>query len=87
MVRAVVRDQTGAISVLFDQQVMMYALPSENRLGCAELELLDDGDIVEVKGTVKWSVWDACYLVAISVRVLTKALRPPPADVLDPSTN
>ena len=74
-----VQDQTGRLQLFLRRNLVQPTDPSDGRLGYAETNLLDLGDIVEATGKVVRTERGEISVLVESLRLLTKAMRPPPA--------
>ena len=73
-----VQDQTGRIQLFLRRQLVQPTDPAAGRLGYAETNLLDLGDIVEAAGKVVKTERGEISVLVESLRLLTKAIRPLP---------
>jgi len=73
-----VQDQTGRIQLFLRRQVVQPTDAAAGRLGYAETNLLDLGDVVEATGKVVKTERGEISVLVESLRLLTKAIRPLP---------
>lgn len=71
-------DQSGKIQVLIREDWLEPTDVSKGHLGFTDLDLLDIGDIIEVKGEINKSKTGEISVFAKTVRILTKSIRPLP---------
>ncbi|MEI7539186.1 MAG: amino acid--tRNA ligase-related protein [Candidatus Saccharibacteria bacterium] len=82
----VIRDFSGKIQLVLYADVVLPLDASNNRIGIAELPLLDTGDFIEATGKVVKSKTNETSVEVTDLRILTKSLRPMPS-VIDGFTN
>jgi len=75
----VVKDASGQVQLYVNEAAVAPRDTSQNRLGIADLPLLDTGDFIEATGTVDKSKTGEVSVFVTSMRLLTKALRPMPS--------
>lgn len=73
-----VQDQTGRIQLYLRKDDLKPTGSAEGNLGFADLNLLDIGDFVEATGTVTKTKRGEISVLAHTLRLLTKSLRPLP---------
>ncbi len=73
-----VQDQTGRLQLFLRRNLVQPTDPSDGRLGYAETNLLDLGDIIEATGKVVRTERREISVLVESLRLLTKAIRPLP---------
>ncbi len=72
------QDQTGRIQLYLRRDALRATDPAAGTLGYAELHLWDVGDLVEATGTVTRTERGEISILAETVRILAKSLRPLP---------
>ena len=77
----VLRDFSGQIQLFVKSDMISEADPAQNILGISELPLLDTGDFIEATGKVIKSQTGEISVEVVTMRLLTKALRPMPAAI------
>ncbi len=82
----VIRDYSGQVQLFFQSDIVSKLDASSNQIGIAELPLLDTGDFIEATGKVIKSKTDEISIEVVSLRLLTKSLRPMPS-AIDGFTN
>ena len=75
----VIKDFSGSIQLYLNEAEVAARDAAQNRLGVADLPLLDTGDFVEATGTVEKSKTGEISIFTEELRLLTKALRPMPS--------
>lgn len=75
----VVRDFSGSIQLYLNAADVAERDAGQNRLGVADLPLLDTGDFIEATGTIDKSKTGEISLFTQNFRLLGKALRPMPS--------
>jgi len=73
-----VQDQTGKLQLFLRRNLVLPTDAAEGRLGYAESNLLDLGDIIEATGKVIRTERGEISVLVESLRLLTKSLRPLP---------
>ncbi|MBL8217477.1 MAG: lysine--tRNA ligase [Bryobacterales bacterium] len=73
-----IQDQTGEIQIVLRRQTLEPTDPGTNKIGYDVLRLLDLGDFIEIKGTVAKTQRGEISVMADSLRMLAKSLRPLP---------
>jgi lysyl-tRNA synthetase class 2 len=73
-----IQDQTGKLQLFLRRNLVQPTDTADGRLGYAETNLLDLGDIIEATGQVKRTERGEISIFVESLRVLTKAIRPLP---------
>ncbi len=73
-----VQDQTGKLQLFLRRNLVQPTDAAENRLGYAETNLLDIGDIIEGTGKVVRTERGEISILVETLRLLTKAVRPLP---------
>lgn len=73
-----VQDQTGKLQLFLRRNLVQPTDAAEGRLGYAETNLLDLGDIIEATGKVVRTERGEISILVESLRLLTKAIRPLP---------
>jgi lysyl-tRNA synthetase class 2 len=73
-----VQDQTGRLQLFLRRNLVLPTEPASGRLGYAETNLLDLGDIIEASGKVVRTERGEISVLVESLRLLTKAIRPLP---------
>jgi lysyl-tRNA synthetase, class II len=73
-----VQDQTGKLQLFLRRNLVQPTDAADGRLGYAETNLLDIGDIVEATGKVVRTERGEISILVESLRLLTKAIRPLP---------
>jgi len=73
-----IQDQTGSIQLFFRRNLMPETDAPSGRLGYADLNLVDVGDIVEAAGVVTRTQRGEISVLVDEFAILTKSLRPPP---------
>jgi len=82
----VIRDYSGQLQLFLQSDVVSKLDVENNQIGIAELPLLDTGDFIEATGNVIKSKTDEISIEVVSLRLLTKSLRPMPS-AIDGFTN
>jgi len=72
------RDESGQIQLLIRANVLEERSAEQGRLGFDDLKLLDLGDFIQVTGKPITTKTGEPSLEALSIRILTKSLRPLP---------
>jgi lysyl-tRNA synthetase class 2 len=72
------QDQTGRIQLYLRRDRLRPTDPAAGRLGYEHLNLFDIGDVVEAAGSVTRTERGEISILADSLRILTKSLRPLP---------
>ncbi len=72
------QDQTGKLQLFLRRNLVQPTDAAEGRLGYAETNLLDLGDIIEATGKVIKTERGEISILVESLRLLTKAIRPLP---------
>jgi len=75
----VVKDFSGQVQFYLNEADVAERDAAQNRLGIADLPLLDTGDFVEATGTIEKSKSGEVSIFVKELRLLTKALRPMPS--------
>ncbi|MCB1211182.1 MAG: lysine--tRNA ligase [Verrucomicrobiales bacterium] len=78
MAFAHIQDQTGKIQLLIRRETLGETRPADAAIGFTELRLLDVGDIVEGTGKVMKSMRGEISIEVVTLRLLTKTIRPLP---------
>jgi lysyl-tRNA synthetase class 2 len=73
-----VQDQTGKLQLFLRRNLVQPTDAAEGRLGYAETNLLDLGDVIEATGKVMRTERGEISVLVESLRLLTKAIRPLP---------
>src|SRR5580658_9318602 len=73
-----VQDQSGKLQLFLRRNLVQPTDATEGRLGYAETNLLDLGDIIEATGKVVRTERGEISILVESLRLLTKAVRPLP---------
>ena len=73
-----VQDQSGKLQLFLRRNLVQATDPSDGRLGYAETNLLDLGDILEATGKVVRTERGEISVLVERLRLLTKAIRPLP---------
>ncbi len=73
-----IQDQTGRLQLFLRRNLVQPTDPAAGRLGYAETNLLDIGDIVEASGKVVRTERGEISVLVEVLRLLTKAIRPLP---------
>ncbi|HXG66584.1 MAG TPA: lysine--tRNA ligase, partial [Blastocatellia bacterium] len=73
-----VQDQTGRVQLYIRQDTLKPTDPAAGNLGYDDLNLLDVGDFVEATGTVTKTKRGEISVMPVTLRLLTKTLRPLP---------
>src|SRR5271154_2658375 len=73
-----VQDQTGKLQLFLRRNLVLPTDAADGRLGYAETNLLDIGDIVEATGKVIRTERGEISILVEELRLLTKAIRPLP---------
>jgi lysyl-tRNA synthetase class 2 len=73
-----VQDQTGKLQLFLRRNLVQPTDAAEGRLGYAETNLLDLGDIIEATGKIVRTERGEISILVESLRLLTKAIRPLP---------
>jgi len=73
-----VQDQTGRLQLFLRRNLVQPTDPGEGRIGYAEANLIDLGDIIEATGKVVRTERGEISILVESLRLLTKAIRPLP---------
>ena len=73
-----VQDQTGKLQLFLRRNLVQPTDAAEGRLGYAETNLLDLGDIIEATGKIVRTERGEISVLVESLRLLTKAIRPLP---------
>jgi lysyl-tRNA synthetase class 2 len=73
-----IQDQTGKLQLFLRRNLVQPTDAAEGRLGYAETNLLDIGDIVEATGKIVRTERGEISILVESLRLLTKAIRPLP---------
>ncbi|HUE37157.1 MAG TPA: lysine--tRNA ligase [Candidatus Acidoferrum sp.] len=73
-----VQDQTGKLQLFLRRNLVQPTDAAEGRLGYAETNLLDIGDIIEATGKIVKTERGEISILVESLRLLTKAIRPLP---------
>jgi lysyl-tRNA synthetase, class II len=73
-----VQDQTGKLQLFLRRNLVQPTDAADGRLGYAETNLLDLGDIIEATGKVVRTERGEISILVESLRLLTKAIRPLP---------
>ena len=73
-----IQDQTGRLQLFLRRNLVQPTDAATGRLGYAETNLLDLGDIIEASGKVVRTERGEISILVDSLRVLTKAVRPLP---------
>lgn len=79
----VVKDATGQVQLYLNEAELEPQNAAQNRLGIADLPLLDTGDFIEAAGFVGKSKTGEISVFTKELRILTKSLRPTPAALTD----
>jgi len=82
----VLKDYSGSIQLFLRAGTLSELDATVSQLGLAELPLLDTGDFIEATGSIIKTKTDEISIDAVSLRLLTKSLRPMPS-VIDGFTN
>lgn len=77
----VIKDFSGKIQLFLQAGIVGDLNAQENQLGIDQLPLLDTGDFIEATGRVIKSKTDEKSVEVVSLRLLTKALRPTPSAI------
>src|SRR5215471_8273187 len=72
------QDQTGRLQLFLRRNLVQATDPADGRVGYAETNLLDLGDIIEATGKVVRTERGEISVLVESLRLLTKAIRPLP---------
>ncbi len=73
-----VQDQSGKLQLFLRRNLVQPTAAAEGRLGYAETNLLDIGDIIEATGKIIRTERGEISILVESLRLLTKAVRPLP---------
>ena len=73
-----VQDQTGKIQLLLHKKELGETDPALKNLGYSDLKLLDVGDFIEVTGSIMKTQKGEITVLANSLKMLTKSIRPLP---------
>ncbi len=73
-----IQDQTGRLQLFLRRNLVQPTDPNDARLGYAETNLLDLGDIIEATGKVVRTERGEISVLVEGLRMLTKAIRPLP---------
>jgi lysyl-tRNA synthetase class 2 len=73
-----IQDQTGRLQLFLRRNLVQPTDPADGRLGYAETNLLDLGDIIEATGKIIRTERGEISILVESLRLLTKSLRPLP---------
>src|SRR5436190_11837031 len=73
-----IQDQTGRLQLFLRRNLVQATDAAEGRLGYAETNLLDLGDIIEATGKVVRTERGEISVLVEELRLLTKAIRPLP---------
>ena len=73
-----VQDQSGKLQLFLRRNLVQPSDATEGRLGYAETNLLDIGDIIEATGKIIRTERGEISILVESLRLLTKAVRPLP---------
>ncbi|HXC34902.1 MAG TPA: OB-fold nucleic acid binding domain-containing protein, partial [Candidatus Acidoferrales bacterium] len=73
-----VQDQSGKLQLFLRRNLVQPTDAAEGRLGYAETNLLDLGDIIEATGKIVRTERGEISILVESLRLLTKAIRPLP---------
>jgi lysyl-tRNA synthetase class 2 len=82
----VLRDFSGQIQLFLQSDIVSSLDVANNKIGIAELPLLDSGDFVEATGKVIKTKTDEISIEVTDLRLLTKSIRPMPS-AIDGFTN
>jgi len=75
----VVKDVSGQVQLYLNEADVAEREEATNRLGIADLPLLDTGDFIEATGTIDKSQSGEISIFVKDLRILTKSLRPMPS--------
>jgi lysyl-tRNA synthetase class 2 len=78
-----IKDPSGKIQLYIKSDILQNADHKENELSFDELSLIDLGDFIEGKGKVAKTQRGEISIEIISIRLLTKSLRPIPEELTD----
>ncbi|HCC58977.1 MAG TPA: lysine--tRNA ligase [Solibacterales bacterium] len=73
-----IQDRTGSIQLVFRRAMLHPTDAAAGFLGYEDVALLDVGDVIEVRGTVGKTMKGEISVMAETLRMLTKSLRPLP---------
>lgn len=71
-------DQSGKIQIVFRNEAMKETSADTQSIGFSDLNLLDIGDFVQATGKIGKTKTEAISLMASSIKILTKSIRPLP---------
>jgi len=74
----VLRDQSGTLQLFLSRDKVAELQPEKSQLGFTQLPLLDSGDFIEAQGTVIKTQTGEISVDVVSMKLLTKSLRPMP---------
>lgn len=73
-----IQDESGKIQVFIKKQTLTETNATNQTLGYDDLKLLDIGDFIEVFGTIDKTSTGEISIIANSIKLLTKSIRPLP---------
>ncbi len=77
----VVTDQSGSVQLFLQDKTLSATSPAEGFVGIKDINLLDTGDFIEASGEVMKTKTGEISVGAVTLRLLTKALRPMPTEL------
>ena len=77
----VVTDQSGSVQLFLQDKTLAATSPDEGFVGIKDINLLDTGDFIEASGEVMKTKTGEISVGTVTLRLLTKALRPMPTEL------
>ncbi len=75
-----IRDQSGTVQLFLSKDKVESMNASDGKIGFSELPLIDSGDFIEARGKVIKTQTGEVSVEVLSLRILTKSLRPMPLE-------